>query len=140
MTLKRKTIRQYIVSQLLASPQTSAGNSVHSASMFPVKTFPFINVFITSEEEDRENPGHSQFHKVKKGTIEIWVMMAPSVDRNIADDLDDLCEQITGKLDPDRHLGGNATCCEYDNTKIMFNPDAVTPHAIASITYNLEYI
>lgn len=146
MALKRKVIRAYVRNLLLAATQTAAGDNIFNSRMgiirradLPAADQPFVNIFVVDELRN-EGTGYHQHHQTKEGTLELHIGVYPGPETNIADTLDDLCEEVMSKLDSDRKLGGAVTLCEYQETNIEFNPNAEVPHAVARLAYELQYL
>lgn len=137
MTLQRTAIRQYLVTQLTGN--TSAETRVFDTRLtaFFEKELPLINILTLDEEVDDTNEGYSHNRELLKGPLHIVAVTGVSSTDSPGVVIDNLCEAIRAKVD--RHLGGNATRCEYKSTSIQVNAEGQVPHLMATLMYDLEY-
>lgn len=137
MTLPRTSIRQYVRMQLLGN--TDAGQNVYDTRIAPFfeADLPLINILILNEDIDDQSNGYSHNRQTLKSTLHVLAIVALGSTDSPGVVMDALCEQIAAKID--RHLGGNATRCEYRSTDIQIHDEGATPAIMAVLTYDLEY-
>jgi len=120
------------------------GNTIANQNVFDTrvttffeKELPLINIMTLKENDDVSNEGYSHNRPLYLGPLWILAVISANVEDSPGVVIDNFCEQIMSKLD--RHLGGNATRCEYTGTEIQIHADGTVPHLMAILTYDLEY-
>lgn len=154
MAHPRKLIRHAIVALLKGA--TDAGQRVDGTRTEPHRKtptgvlFPAISVYTLREPVDTDKSGQTSpraLYRAAKVEIVIWVSApAGSLEpTDLADPMDDMCEQVEAAMEADRYLGGlqnglaRDTILENTELAVRGGEGADPMVGVVTLTYSVEY-
>lgn len=157
MSLKRKQIRKRLVADLLAAvaaaqptippaPEAQASPlqdlSVFDSRLYnlEVDDMPAVSVYLTGDQDDRNNRGYNTDLRIKTGELTLIVGITPGPEENAGDAMDDLCEALYAAIDLRGKINGLVVSIDPGQTEILFNNKAEVPHVLARISYDVEFL